>query len=411
MRKLSMLVFCLLPATAAAQSSTTQIEEIRKDAKIHIGPFYLRPVIQLKELGVDTNIFNEQQEQNSDFMFNLSPRLDAWLPFRRRALVTTSIGTDLLWYARYKSERAVNPQIKVRGELFLHRLTLFAQDALSNNKQRANYEIDLRSRYVDKTFSAGAAYQVTPKFSVEASGRRSLFDYDRDAVVDGTRLEETLDRATTGFAAVIRHKLTPLSTLVLDTERFKDDFIFSPQRDTSSLRVLPGVEFKPRASISGEASIGFRRFQPERNDAFPGYTGVVAKAGLWHTLRGATTVGVRLARDISYSFERLQPYFLNTSGGASVRRAIGRRFDAIASADRHRYAYRDLKTTSSLVDGLVEDRIDTTWNYATSLGFRFNRSTRMGFGVSYWQRKSTTKKLRDYDGLRIGSTVTYGIQQ
>lgn len=248
MRKLSILALCLLPVTAAAQSSENQtIEEIRKNAKIHVGPFYLSPGIELKELGVDTNIFNEQEEPRSDFMFNLSPKVDVGIPFTRRALLTTAVGTDLVWYAKYKSERAVNPQLKARGELFLHRLTLFAENSFANAKQRANNEIDLRARYLDNTFSAGAGYRITPKFSLEAFGRRSLVEFDSDAVFLGTRLQDTLNRNTVGYGLVARHKLTPLTTLVLLTEQSNDKFPFSPLRDSRSVRILPGVEFKPRA--------------------------------------------------------------------------------------------------------------------------------------------------------------------
>ncbi|HXG70790.1 MAG TPA: outer membrane beta-barrel protein [Gemmatimonadaceae bacterium] len=399
----------LVPCFAAGQSTANStVEDIRKDARGHLGPFYLTPGIQLKELGVDTNVFNSSDDPQSDFMFNVSPKLNVWLPIARRALLTTTVATDLVWYANYGSERSVDPQLTARADVFLHRLTVFAENAYLNTRQRQNFEIDLRSRHLENNFSAGAVYQLTPKFSLQAAGRRSIVEYDADApLFFGTDLRESLNRRTTGFSLTAKHKLSPLTSLLLSAERSADRFTFASQRDSNGLRIAPGVEFKPKALISGVASLGFRRFTPEHPEALPAFTGVVGNVGLSYTLLGATTFGISFNRDVQYSFEPLQPYFVSTSTGASIRRAIGRRFDAIASVDRHRYAYRDLNTVLA-VSTQARQRVDTTWNYGGNLGYRLNRTTRMGFGASYWQRDSTTVNFRDYDGLRIGTTVTYG---
>jgi hypothetical protein len=102
----------------------------------------------------------------------------------------------------------------------------------------------------------------------------------------------------------------------------------------------------------------------------------------------------------------VRPFFVNTWVGASVRRAVGRRFDVLVSADRYLYAYRDL-LSQPVIDLVRTPRTDTTWNYAAGIGYRVGNG-RIGFGVSYWERESTTRLLRDYDNLRFGTTVTYG---
>ena len=66
--------------------------------------------------------------------------------------------------------------------------------------------------------------------------------------------------------------------------------------------------------------------------------------------------------------------------------------------------------TTSLTDGVPIDpnRIDTTWNYAASIGYRVNREGRIAGGLSYWRRDSTTRVFRGYDNLRVGTTMTFG---
>lgn len=403
---LALLLICGLPAAALAQSSSPEeIDEVRTKARVHIGPFYFTPTVQLKELGIDSNVFNAAGEQKSDFTVTFGPKVNLWVPMARRALVTTSAAADVVWYAEYASERSIDPQFHVRGEVYLQRITLFAENAFINTRQRPNYEIDVRSRHVENNALGGVELALTPKFSVEVAGRRFDTRYDADAQFDGTSLQQTLNRKTTGLVATARHKPTVLTTLAVRYENLYDEFEFSPTRDSRSYRVMPGVEFKPRALIKGSAFVGYRKFTPQVPTVLPQFSGLVAQLGLSYTLFGNTTLGVSYRRDLTYSYEVEQPFFIDGSVGASVRQALGSRFDIIVSADRHKYEYENLLTS---IEILLPQRIDTTWNYGASLGYRLADSGRIGFGVSYWTRESTTRRFKEYDNLRIGTTATYG---
>ena len=405
---LALLLLCALPVTAAGQtSSPDEIDEVRKNARVHVGPFYLTPSIQLKEFGVDSNVFNAAGEQKSDFTATFGPKVSLSIPIARRALFTGTAATDLVWYAQYESERSIDPQFTGRGEVYLQRLTFFAENAFLNTRQRPNYEIDLRSRHVENNAAAGAGLALTPKFSIEVAGRRHDTRYDADAQFDGTSLQQTLNRTTTGVQLTARHKATVLTTLALRYDNLQDRFEFSPSRDAASYRIMPGVEFKPRALISGSAFVGYRKFTPDHADVLPQFSGMVAHLGLSYTLLGATTFGVTYRRDLTYSYEASEPFFIDETVGASLRRALGPRFDVLVSADRHRYEYEQLLPGVPTIQAPPQ-RVDMTWNYAASIGYRIRQTGRIGLGVSYWTRESTTRRFRDYDNLRIGTTATYG---
>ena len=401
------LTMLALPVLASAQSiGAERVDEVRREASGHVGPIYFTPQLHLKELGVDSNVFNAAGDPKSDFTFTVGPRADVWIPVARRALFQVRAATDLVWYATYATERSIDPQFMGRSEVYIRRVTLFAEGEYLNTRERLNYEVDARARHVENNATAGVAVRLTPKFSVEVAGRMDETRFDADEELDGVRLQRTLDRKTTGYSVAGRHRLTPLTTIVVRYEGIEDEFRFSPLRDSRSVRVMPGVEFKPRALISGTAYIGYRRFTPSAANALPEFAGLVGQLGLSYTLLGSTTFGVSFARDLTYSYDEARPFFINTWLGASVRRALGRRFDALVSADRHRYAYRDL-LAQPVIDLVRDPRTDTTWNYAAGIGYRIGNG-RIGFGVSYWERESTTRVLRDYDNLRFGTTLTYG---
>src|SRR6187397_2160798 len=96
------------PPPASAAGSSQSIDEIRRDYRMHSGPLYLKPAFLLKELGVDTNVFNAAGRQKSDFTFTVTPQADLAIPLARRGLVKATLGTDLVYYATYDSERSVD---------------------------------------------------------------------------------------------------------------------------------------------------------------------------------------------------------------------------------------------------------------------------------------------------------------
>lgn len=403
-RLLALAIAFGVAGSAAAQTNATDpTSDVRREARGHFGPFYLTPTVLFKDVGVDNNVFNTAGDQKSDFTMTVAPRLDVWVPIARRALLKTTVAPDLVWFATYESERSVNPQAEARGEVYLNRVTLFAERAYRNTRERSNYEIDWRSRHVEDTVRGGVAIALTPKFSVEAAVRKNDLRYE-DSDVDGVSLQRPLNRDTRGTQFSGRFRATPLTTLVVRYDTAQDRFEFSPSRNSNSYRVMPGVEFAPQALIRGMAYVGYRKFTPLFPDALPEFAGIVGELGLSYTLLGSTTFGASYRRDLTYSYSELQPFFVDNSIGASIRRALGSRFDVLVSADRHRYDYY------ASLQGTVSDsipRIDTTWHYGGSLGFRVGRDGRIGFGVDYVQRESTVG-FRTYDNLRFVSNITYG---
>jgi Putative beta-barrel porin 2 len=418
------LIFCaavlslvVLPSRASAQApptlpsaaagSSEAIDDVRKDYRIHAGPFYVKPALLLKELGVDTNVFNEAGEQRSDFTFTVTPQADLAIAMARRGLLKAKLGTDLVYYATYRSQRSVDPQAVIRAEAYAHRLTLFVEGSYLNTRERLNYEIDLRARHQQNDLSGGVAVRFTPKFSVEVARSHGETRFDGDQFFLEQRLQETLNRDTDTWSGVVRHRHSPLTTLGLRYENQRDRFEFSPVRDTDSFRVMPGVEFKPRALISGSAWVGYRSFRP-KSPLVPAQSGLVSQLALSYTLLGSTTFGGTYNRDFEFAYETSTPYFVDNSPGLYLRRAIGGKFDVTVNAARHLYEYQQIAVQPADL-AATPQRVETTYNYGLTLGYRLKRQTRVGFGVSYWTRDSTVGSIRGYEGLRIGTSVTYGL--
>jgi hypothetical protein len=424
-RVLVIVTVLAIPVGAAAQGpgGSHQISEVRSKARGHFGPFYVTPRVLLKELGVDSNVFNTAGEQESDFTFTLRPSLDTWVPIARRALIRATVAPDLVWYAEHASERAVNPNVTVRSDVYLSRLTLFGERQYVNARERPNHELDIRTRQLQERNVAGVGLAITPSLAAEITGRLASIRHQAGIEVDGTSLERTLNRDVQSFQLTVRHRLSPLTTLAVRSDRTTHRFPLLPARDADSWRVMPGVEFAPQALIKGTAYVGHRTFTASRPGDLPAFNGLVGDLGLSYTLLGATVFGASYRRDLTYSYSEVQPFFVDNAVGLSVRRALGHRFDVLLSRDRHRYDYRNALTAGRLgpaeagpyalgpAEGGFHDlalRRDTTWVTSGSVGYRFGRDGRIGFGVWHAQRESTTSG-RSYSNLRFGCTIGYGI--
>lgn len=404
--RLLLVVLCLaaLPARSFGQ---VRSEDPRTASRRHVGPFYLTPTVTLSEFGLDTNVFNAAGERKKDFTFTVTPGLVTAVPVARRGLLRLSTRGDLVYYKAYASERSINPQVALRGELYFNRLTLFAEPAYLRTRQRPSFEIDLRSLRVEQGTLAGAEARVFPKLSVELSVRHLRTVFDADEFFLGTNLAETLNRFSRTYGIAGRWAFTPLTTFVVRGESIHDRFLISPIRDSNSTRVTGGVELKPRALVSGGAQVGVRRLGA-LDVRVPDFTGLVASVELSSRLPGSTTFGVRADRDASYSFELLEPYYVVSGYGVTVRRQLVGRFDATVGFDRHNYAYRGLISVGAKSNGGRPVRVDATDAYSSSIGYRVGRTGRFGVGFSYWIRNSNVLDFRNYNGLRIGTSFAYG---
>jgi hypothetical protein len=391
---------CVCLASAAAAQTP---KDVRRDAEVHLGALYLTPTFAIKEFGVDTNVFNSRDEK-SDFTFTFAPRVRLWVPFGRRALMTTGVASDVVYYQRYGSERSINPDVTMRGEAFLGRVTPFLEAGYLRSRQRPNYEIDARSVREQKRLRAGVGVRLASKVTIEASAAHEALRYDADAKYNDVRLRETLNRTTTTTSIEARYAATPLTTFVLRAESDRDRFELSPLRDADSVTVLPGVELKPLALISGSAHVGIRRFEPT-SLSLERFTGVVAAASLSYVLRGATKVTFTAERDLTYSYERLQPYYIVDGYGLTVRRQIVGPLDVTGGVQRHEYGYRDLVLPGEIVTDL--DRVDVTRTWFGSVGYRLGGAMRAGFGTVYRSRGSSSTRSYGYSGYRFITTLDY----
>jgi len=396
---LAFVLLCSVVPVAGAQDGTDPAEA----ARFHAGALAFTPSIVFSNLGVDNNVFNEADNPKQDTTAAVGPAVNLWLHMGRSRL-SGKLSGQYLYFREYENQRAWNTVNEGQWDLPLTRFSPYVNGAWSDVKDRPGYEIDSRVRLKEQRAGAGTGIRLSGKTELRAGYQRGQLHYDEQDLVVGDQIAQGLDRRTDTEVFDVKVKLTPLTTFVTQTTATQERFDNQPFRDANTVAVMPGFEFKPEALISGSAYVGVKHFN-SLNHALRDFTGVVANVGAKYIVR-RTQFGVRVARDLAFSYQILQPYYALTDTGLTVTQRITARWDVVGRSSWQSLAYRNVVSAIDL-----GERTDHSWQLGAGVGYRVGELLRLGVDANYYKRDAPEAEFRNYGGLRVGASFSYGLPQ
>lgn len=389
------LLAMLCVKTAFAQQ-TTPVDPVA-DAPIRLGVFGIGPKVSLNNFGWDNNVFNEAVDPKGDFTFTVAPAADLWMR-TGQGLLTVEGSLDLVYYAEYANQRAVNNHLSGLYEYRFTRIRPLISFAVADVKDRPGFEIDARVRHYDDTLTAGADFRVASKTFFELAYRHQTTVYDDGQVYNGQDLKQTLDRELDAVDGTIRHRLTSQTTLIFRASSEQERFDYATERNSNSGRGSIGVELGSLALIRGKAAIGFRSLAAADGGTIPTYSGLTSEIDVSYTAPSQTRITAKVPRDIQYSYDPVTPYYVQTGIELTLTQRITGRWDFQALGARDRLDYQ------SSVDPTAE-RIDHVNRVGGGIGYQIAPQTRMSFDVQNSHRQS--EQRTDYRTTRAFLSVNY----
>jgi hypothetical protein len=392
-------------ALLSAAPARAQIAEDSPDpakVRVRLGPLWMSPTIGLTNMGIDNNVFNEPPQKNpkKDFTFTLTPKTSLWLRMGN-TWIAGEINEQILWYQTYSSERSASENYIVTWRLPRPWLVVNTNASYTKSRARPGFEIDARVAHKEASYGGSVELRVMSKIFVGVRADRRTFSFDKAVVFQAANLSDGLDRTSTATGLSLRYDLTSLTSLTLKAMRLKDQFKISKLRDSNSTLVSATVTFDPFALIKGKATVGLRTFVPEDPD-LPRYQGTTAAVDLFYSLYGTTRFAVKFDRDIQYSYDFNQPYYLQTGVDVSMSQQIFGPVDIVGRVGTQRLDYSDRR--GATID--VRDRIDVIHVIGGGVGYRLGRELRLGFNIESDRRISEVES-RPYQGLKYGTALTY----
>jgi len=394
-------------ALGAAGPLSAQTSEGGPDpakVRVRIGPLWMNPTVALTNLGIDQNVFNDPDSAapKQDFTLTATPTTDVWLRVGP-SWVEGSIKEELVWYQTYATERAANSTYRIGWKVPLNRLAFDVGGTYANVRDRPGYEIDARSLRIETKANGSIEVRTLSKTFFGVHAERQRTDFDKDAVFLSSNLHTELNHVTTSTGLFVRHQLTPLTSVSLTASRMQDRFDFSSLRDSDSNSVALSLTFDPYALIKGGVTLGYRDFHPS-SAGLADYRGLTSAINLSYNASEMTKLSVRANRDIEYSFDEGQPYYLLTGVGGSIAQQLFGPVDVVGRLGMQSLAYRD--RVGAVVQ--VADRVDHVRTYGVGVGYHLGRDLRLGFNLDHSQRDSEVAR-RQYGGFKFGTAVTYGL--
>ena len=398
-----LVLLCVLAVPSRSAFAQQDIPDPAADAKIRLGPLALTPTLALVNAGIDTNVFNEptQAAPKRDFTMTFQPKADWWLRMGRTWLLG-NVSEGLVYYNRYASERSTSGLYKAGWLVPLARFTFQAGGSYLTTRDRPGFEIDARSRRTELGGDGNLEIRAFSKTFMGIKGKWQKVSYDDAAVFLGENLHVQLNRTVTSGAVTFRHQITPLTSVTFDVGREQARFEFSPLRDADSTQIVAGVKFDPFALLKGSATVGYRDFEP-LTPGVPSYRGSTAAIDLAYVALTSTKISVRGLRDVQYSYDVNQPYYLETGITGELMQQLFGPVDVVGRVGIARLDYRD-RVGASVP---VANRLDTMHIYGGGVGYRVGKEIRIGFNVDQ-QKRDSHVPLQQYEGLRYGTSVTYG---
>jgi hypothetical protein len=389
-------------AVTAAPARAQFVEPDVSRARVRIGPVLLNPMVEVKDFGIDTNVFNESVDQaKRDFTFTLSPQTELWMRIGR-TWMTGNVREDLVWYQTYATERAGNTHYTLSWLVPLNRINVSASTSFLSGRDRPGFEIDARAKRRELTMRGAAEVRVLSRTYLGVRANQETVDFDSADAFLGVNLRHELNRTITASLVTLRHQLTPLTSISVDAGRSHDRFEFSTARDADSTTASIEVVFDPNALIRGNARFGYRDYQPLASDLTK-YRGTTAAVDLTYVLLGTTRFGVKAVRDIGYSYDVAEPYYLQTGVQTELAQQIFGPVDAIGRIGVENLGYRDRDGLTTL----MVNRTDVVHSYGGGIGYHVGDSLRIGINVDR-QRRHSELRYREYDDIKLGASITYG---
>jgi hypothetical protein len=387
----------MLPAVVSAQAYPASPDPA-ENARLQMGPVSIRPTLILRDVGVDSNVFNGSGNGQEDFSFTAGAKVDVGMRLYRM-LATYSSTYEYMYFQKFKSERGANRGSSGRIDFLLGRMRPWVEGSIVDSHERPNAEIDVRPHRREMGYGAGAGLVLFTRTTMTGSYRRFTSTYADDEFFAGALLADALNRESESIQAGLDFELTPLTSLGVNVNRTDDHFTRSPERDAETRRYGVTLSFEPGALVSGRAQIGYRQFRPQ-SASIPEKDGMAAAVALAATFRDRTRAVVSFDHDIRYSFADLTPYYLSTAARATLTERLAGPIDlqVIGGIEHLHYEPR--------ADAANAARSDRLHTIGGGVGYRLGENSRLGLNIDHTKRSSPVEQRR-YTRRRIFGSLTY----
>lgn len=397
------VVLVMMAAPARGQSNvgtgplTGALPDVEPTSSVlEIGRVRVAPGVVVREIGWDSNVFDEPENPKEDFIVSVAP--DAAFFTRLRFLrLSAYAGADFNWFRAYEQENSTGHMLRGRADVLLSRFRPFFAGGHTRSRTRPNGEIDVRADREEEEISGGVAFDISRYGQLYGSAYQFKTTF-HDAFEEGVDLGVALNRDSNQYSAGLRTELTPLLSLIASFSFREELFRHAPLRNSEAWYATADFRFAPEAVVAGVVSISFEEFTPVNPGVQP-FRGIVGHAGLLYSFLELGRIGFSAVRRHEFSFDAEEAYYIESGITLSYTHHLFGEVDAQVKGQKTRFDYGFTLTSPA--------RRETFDLIGGSVGYNLRNRTRISLNYEYAQRRSPQLIERNYDRTRAYLAWTF----
>jgi hypothetical protein len=401
---LAAVVLGLWTAPAAAQTWVPPDAALEpwNTAKMKIGPIFVAPSFDLRNLGIDNNVFNDERDPKQDLTATIAVTTKFGAHFKAFSL-TFNQDNRYIWFRRYTSERSIDGGLGGIAELRLASFRPWVKWSRSKTHERAGFEIDERAGRETPDVETGADINFGMRSGVTVSYRKAETIYDEGEEFDGVDLKQALDKKVTFGHINGNWTYSEFTKIIGGSEWTRSDFRLNPLRSGTAWSHFGGFESRSDAPIAGSLRLGYK-VQKHDDPAVKDFRGLVAGASLTSIVLDRVKMLVTGDRDVAYSYDDDFPFYVQQGGGVALTIRTSTRLDLLASARAEWLLYSD---TFKEGDRLLDSRTDRATTFGAGFFYKMG-GTEAGsaFGLTLEQaQRNSPIDSKDFRNRRVLTNI------
>lgn len=292
----------LAAANLASAQFWPELTDRQKKGRFRLGPLAFTPRLELRNAGVDTNVFVSPVDPTRDSSIVLRAATDVYLPVGRRVRLAGTGWLDFNYFASSSDQSSTDPGGQGRVELDAWRLTFVGGGGGFRSRQLYSTDIDERIERSEQWVNGGIRLRLTSQLRLEGGLESHEYRWNPTPEQDPA-VKAQLDRDSRVWRGGLRYRLTPLTDFLASAERVEDTFLAAPAglATTTSYRYLAGFEFREKAFLNGRFLGGIRDIPAREAGSVPPYTGPAFQASIGTRFLQRVRLSVSYDRDVYYS--------------------------------------------------------------------------------------------------------------
>jgi len=404
----SLALFVLFPGSLLSQdheSFGNQLLNIRENSLFKIGPFYIQPRLQFRDIGYDDNVYFRRIEDDpvADYTAAFSPEVKISFLVGHTLILHFAENPEYYHYVNEKERRSLTNSYSTGFNLFLlRRFSLSGNYSHSRRWARVTSEFFAPSFITKEGVNGSFFYESSSRITIGLSGRSEQVSYE-DLLYEKELNRQEKEGSVEFYYRVFSESRFFLSVAYGD---FQFEDVGSQWRNANSFQILSGIKFPLLGRIRGTFALGYKHFNllTEEEDA---HSGLVSQTNLSYRI-GRFAFNLDYSRGIDFSFYQSNALFISDELRSGMAFYLSR---SLRLGYDFRYGENNYPKSDMffLPDGSIEEikRRDIFRTHSVALVFRVGQSTGLGVSFNYAIHSSNHLYYGDRQRMFIGGYLTY----